>query len=121
MRNNAALVVGTTCLLLGCFGSGPTSTTYSGSAPRSDAVLREAERDLGCPLAQLRITQETNRRYVNEIAFRFVVEGCGERAGYVEECAMVGDTKPPGWTEVNGSLACRDVLVTRVRLAPSVP
>lgn len=117
MRN---VLAAATLALAACFSSGPTSPTYSGGrAPRSDGVLREAERDLGCPLAQLRVVTETGRRFLNETKFRFVVEGCGERTGYVEECDLVGAPPPAGWTTIDGSLACRWLLVTRLPLAPA--
>ncbi len=52
---------------------------------------------------------------MNETAFRFVIEGCGQRAGYVESCIL--DDKPrPGFTTIDGSLACRWIMVTRVSL-----
>lgn len=105
-------------LVTGCFSSGRTDATFTGRSPRSDAALRAAERDLGCPLSSLHVEAETGRRYLNESAFRFVIDGCGERAGYVEICDLVGDPTPPGWTSVDGTLACRYLLVTRVRLLP---
>jgi len=103
----------------GCFSSGRTDPTFTGQSPRSDAVLRAAAADLGCPLTSVHIEAETNRKYVNESAFRFVIEGCGERAGYVETCELVGEPAPRGWISVDGSLACRYLLVSRVRLAPA--
>ncbi len=106
-------------VLAGCtfVSSGPTSATHSaGRAPRTDAVLEQASRELPCPVQDLRVVLETRRRYANETAFRFVIEGCGQRLGYVEECDLVGEPTPPGWRQVDGSLACRDVLVTRLDL-----
>jgi hypothetical protein len=108
-------------LVAGCFSSGRTDPTFTGRSPRSDAALRTAAGDLGCPLPSLRIEAETGRRYINETAFRFVIEGCGERGGYVEACELVGEPTPPGWTSIDGSLACRYLLVSRVRLAPPAP
>lgn len=115
MALRALVVVLLAAASSGCFSAGSASARYTGSSPRSDAALREAERDLGCPIAQLRIVVETGRRYVNESSFRFVIEGCGERAGYVEECELVGSSAPAGWTTIDGALACRYLLVTRVR------
>jgi hypothetical protein len=114
----AALALLMSTFTTACFSSGPTSPVYTGATPRTDIVLRTAEADLGCPLASLRVVTQTRREYLNETAFRFVVEGCGERAGYVEACDIVGEPPPAGWSTVSGSLACRDLLVTRVRLAP---
>ena len=107
-------------LVAGCFSSGRTDPTFTGRSPRSDAVLRVAAGDLGCPLTSVHVEAETGRRYINETAFRFVIEGCGERAGYVEICDLVGEPAPPGWAPVDGSLACRYLLVSRVRVTPAV-
>lgn len=112
------MVLALALALAGCFSSGRSSSTFTGQSPRSDAVLNAAARDLGCPLASVHVEAETMRKYLNEAAFRFVIEGCGERAGYVEICDLVGEPTPPGWTPVDGSLACRYLLVTRVRIAP---
>jgi hypothetical protein len=111
-----ALLATTACA---CGALGPTSALYTGTSPRSDAVLTEAARDLACPLKDLRVVRETGRRFRNETAFRFVVEGCGERGGYVEECDLVGEPTPPGWSPMDGALACRYLLVTRLRIAPA--
>ncbi|MCA9589908.1 MAG: hypothetical protein KC657_31605, partial [Myxococcales bacterium] len=123
IRPRAARTAGAACvasaLLVGCFSSGPTSATFTGQSPRSDAVLQVAARDLQCPLASLRVDAETRRRYLNETAFRFVVEGCAQRAGYVEACDLVGDAPPAGWVTIDGSLACRYILVTHLTLAPA--
>jgi hypothetical protein len=107
--------------VVGCFSSGRTDATFTGRSPRSDAALHAAAVDLGCPLTSVHVEAETGRRYLNETAFRFVIDGCGERAGYVEICDLVGDPAPPGWTSVDGSLACRYLLVSRVRVAPVAP
>lgn len=105
-------------LVAGCFSTGRTDPVFTGRSPRSDAALRSAAADLGCPLTSLRVEAETARKYINEAAFRFVVAGCGERVGYVEACDLVGEPPPPGWTTIDGSLACRYLLVSRVRLGP---
>jgi hypothetical protein len=105
-------------LATGCFSTGRTDATFTGRSPRSDAVLREAATDLACPLASLHVEAETERRYIGESAFRFVVEGCGERAGYVEVCDVVSGPASPGWTTIDGPLVCRYLIVTRVRLTP---
>jgi hypothetical protein len=119
MSTSRSHIVGACLALLaaGCFSSGRTSATFTGQSPRSDAVLRTAASDLACPLTSVHVEAETGRRYLNETAFRFVIEGCGERVGYVEACDLVGEPAPPGWTPIDGSLACRYLLVSRVRLA----
>lgn len=100
----------------GCFGSGMESAALrTGRNPRSDGVLDMASKETGCAAEQLRIVAETVRRYVNETAFRFVVEGCGERLGFVEQCDL--GTRPDA-VAVNDSLSCRYFLVTRVSTAP---
>lgn len=104
--------------LSGCFSAGGSEPTFSGGrAPRTDAVLAQASTDLECPTASLRIVVETNRRFLNESAFRFVVEGCGERAGYVEQCELEREDLERGFRRVSDHLSCRNVLVTRVRIA----
>ena len=118
---NTFHVAGAAVLLAGCFSLGPSSPTFSGGrAPRTDLVLEQAAKDLPCPVGDLRIVVETPRRYLNEAAFRFVVEGCGERLGYVESC-VVFDAPPADYRVIDGSLACRDVLVTRLRLTAPAP
>lgn len=104
----------------GCFGSGMESASHrTGQNPRSDGVIDTATRDTGCPSTDLRIVAETGRRYVNETSFRFVVEGCGERFGYVERCE-IGSAGPQS-VAVNDSLACSFLLVTRLQLRPPTP
>jgi hypothetical protein len=101
----------------GCFGSGMESAARrTGQNPRSDGVLDLASKETGCPVNDLRIVAETGRRYVNETAFRFVLEGCGERFGFVEQCE-VGSAGGDA-IAVNDSLSCRFLLVTRLSLAP---
>lgn len=103
-------------LVAGCVSPGPSSPTHTGGrAPRTDLVLEQASRDLPCPLGDLRVVVETQRRYLNEAGFRYVVEGCGERLGYVETCELL-DPVPPDYRVIDGALACRDLLVTRLRL-----
>ena len=104
----------------GCSSNLRTATVFTGRHPRSDAVLREAVRDLACPMEALRIVAETSRRTVNESAFRFVVEGCGARASYVEECDFV-ETIEPGWTLIEPGFASRDVLFTKLSITPPPP
>jgi hypothetical protein len=105
--------------MTGCFGSGMESAAHrTGQNPRSDGVLDVAAAETGCVASNLRIVAETNRRYVNETAFRFILEGCGERFGYAEQCDL--GLTGPGVVPVNDSLGCRYLLVTRVRL-PNAP
>src|SRR5690349_5355968 len=105
-----------------CFSTGRSEPTYTGTGetPRTDGALKTASQDLGCPLKDLRIEAETVRRYVNETAFRYVIEGCGERAGYVESCDLF-EKPQPGYITIDGSLACRFILVTRMSLAAPRP
>jgi hypothetical protein len=93
-----------------------SSAHRTGQNPRSDGVLDLAAGETGCPVNELRIVAETGRRYVNETAFRFVLEGCGERLGFVEQCDL--GLSGPGAVAVNDSLACRYLLVSRVPLRP---
>ncbi|MDF2695251.1 MAG: hypothetical protein K0S65_3634 [Labilithrix sp.] len=114
--------VAVTCVVavVGCFGSGMESASQrTGRNPRSDGVLDQAARETGCPVNDLRIVAETGRRYVNETAFRFVLEGCGERLGFVEQCEL--DSSGPGTVAVNDSLGCRYILVSRLPLRPTPP
>lgn len=106
--------------MVGCFGSGMESASRrTGENPRSDGVIDVASRDTGCPASELRIVAETGRRYVNETAFRFVLEGCGERLGYLERCEL---GHAAGAVAVNDSLGCTYLLVTRLSLrAPPAP
>jgi hypothetical protein len=104
-------------LTIGCFGSGMGSAArHTGQNPRSDTVIAVAARETGCSTQELRIVIETGRRYVNETAFRFVLEGCGERLGFVEQCDL--GEPGPGAVAVNDSIACRYVLVSRLPLGP---
>jgi hypothetical protein len=102
--------------LASCVGPPPAPIKYGRENPRADIALRTAARDLGCPLEELRIEAVTNHRYVNETGFRYVVEGCGERAGYIESCELVGSPPPEGWATAEGDIACKDILMTRLRL-----
>ncbi|MBX3198352.1 MAG: hypothetical protein KF894_09500 [Labilithrix sp.] len=114
-----AILLASVLATTACVNPAPRPVAYTGQDPKSDLALRTAARDLGCPLEELQIIASANHRYVNEAAFRWVIEGCGERAGYFEICELLADPIPPGWTAVDGSLACRDLLMTRVHLAPA--
>jgi len=108
-------------VVVGCGGPPPMPTKFVPGRNRpADIALHVASRDLGCPLEQLQLVSQANRRYVNESAFRYVIEGCGERAGYYETCDLITtEPLPPGWYATNDSpLACRDLLMTRIRIAP---
>lgn len=102
----------------GCVSSMRSANVYTGRHPRSDAVLLQASRELACPLGGLRIVAETSRRAINETALRFVVEGCGVRGSYVEECDLIAGAPEPGWTIVEDTIACRDFLVAKLPLQP---
>ena len=101
-----------------CFSTGRSEPTYTGTGetPRTDGALKTAANDLQCPLKEVHIEVETVRRYVNESAFRYVIEGCGQRAGYVESCDLF-DKPMPGYTTIDGTLLCKWVLVSRVSLS----
>lgn len=102
-----------------CSSNLRTARVFTGRHPRSDAVLREAVRDLSCPMESLRIVAEADHKFANESAFRFVVEGCSARASYLEECDFV-ESVQPGWTLVEAGFACRDVLFAKLPM-PSNP
>ncbi len=126
-RSNARMatltfaLVGLLPLVAGCFGSGMASASQrTGHNPRSDGVLDIAAVEARCPVTELRIVAETGRRYLNETAFRFVVEGCGVRLGFVEACDL--GAAGPGDVAVNDSIACRYLLVSRLSLVtPAAP
>lgn len=100
-------------LATGCFGGGMESAPVrTGQNPRTDGVIDTVSVETGCPAGEVRIVAETVRRYVNETAFRFVAEGCGERFGLVEQCAL--NSLGPGSVAINDSLSCRFFLVSRV-------
>lgn len=106
--------------LAGCFGAGmETAAQRTGRNPRSDGVIDTAAGETGCPVDALRIVGETSRKYLNETAFRFIVEGCGERFGFAEQCGL--DLSGKGVIPVNDSLGCRYLLVTRVPLRAATP
>lgn len=67
-------------------------------------VLRTAAGDLACPAVEVVLRLE--RRYANTAVPRYVVEGCGKRALYVETC----EDYP----------RCRYLVVSVVPLAPPV-
>jgi hypothetical protein len=116
MRGAVVLV----CMIVfgGCFAGGMESNPiYTGKNPRTDGVLEVAARETSCSVSNLRIVAETGRKYVNETAFRFVIEGCGERLGFIEQCAL--HSLGPESVVVNDSLSCRYLLVSRVPLRPS--
>jgi hypothetical protein len=51
---------------------------------RAEAVLRAASRDLGC--GGVEIVMTFRREYANNAQPRYVVQGCGKRAVYAEDC-----------------------------------
>ncbi|MBN9162814.1 MAG: hypothetical protein BGO98_03865 [Myxococcales bacterium 68-20] len=104
-----------------CTSPPPQPVKYAGKSSKADIALQTAARDLGCPIEELSVIGESRRRYINESSFRWVIEGCGERAGYFETCELLEAPIPAGWTIVEGELACRNVLMTRIRIAPAPP
>jgi hypothetical protein len=111
-------------MMLGCYaeaGAGLGGPSGRGGQPQADLALGTASKDLGCPRAELHIALTLDRRLLNGNAIRYLIEGCGQRATYVESCYTGSDTpKGPGYTQVDGStpLFCRDFLVARVPLPP---
>ncbi len=69
---------------------------------RRAAAVATARRDLACDTAVIALALD--RRYMNSTTARYVVEGCGRRALYVEACEI-------------GPL-CRYLLVSVVAAAP---
>lgn len=112
MRSNPAPLFACLSLLFaGCAGG------YSGgaaggapAAPSSDTeegrralAERQATRELACDEAHVVAT--IDRRYANSASVRYVVEGCGHRALYVEDCSRES--------------TCRYLLVSVVPVAPA--
>lgn len=58
--------------------------------------------DLGCDAT--RVVATIDRRYANSTSVRYVVEGCGKRGLYVEDCTNTS--------------ACRYLLVSIVPIVP---
>jgi hypothetical protein len=69
--------------LLGCATSPPGLPPFAASATAT--VLATAGTDLGCPAERLAIALELYGT-VSKGTARFLVDGCGERALYVEAC-----------------------------------
>ena len=91
-----------------------SANTRTGHNPRSDRVIDLASAETGCAHGDLRIVLETDRRFLNETVFRFVLEGCGERLGFVEDCSA-SEPKPDA-VIVNDTISCRYVMVSRLPL-----
>jgi hypothetical protein len=117
--------------------AGPTACTagsaiplaYGGTESQVDVALQTAARDLSCSLDKVVVVAVLERRYANTATARFVIEGCGERALYVEQC-QIGEQTPDlarqGFHGFDGSLTslvCRYLLVSRVAipLGPTMP
>ncbi len=97
----------------GCFvANAPARGNDAHVAPSSDSedgrralAERAASNDLAC--AEAHVVATVDRRYANSTSVRYVVEGCGRRALYVEDCAQPD--------------ACRYLLVSLVSLSPRAP
>ena len=110
--------------LTGCGGRLPTATVYTGAGqnPGSDAALRSASRDLACPVGDLHIEATLTPRYDQTAALRFLIDGCGQRAGYVEDCEVTaGAPASLDAVRVSDVVWCRYLLVSRVSLRPASP
>lgn len=99
--------------------SGNEPRTYKGTNTRPDLALRTASEDLACPVASMLIATTLERRFSNTSAARYVIDGCGERALYVEQCE-ISDAAPSGegFHAVDGgsSVRCRFLIVSRVAI-----
>jgi hypothetical protein len=112
MRTPAGSFVAS-CLLCSaaCFGGYATGGTPGApAAPTSDSeegrralAERSAMRELACD--EVRIVATIDRRYANAASVRYVIEGCGHRALYVEDCSRES--------------SCRYLLVSVVPVAPA--
>ena len=110
--------------LTGCGGRLPTARVYTatGENPGSDAALRSAARDLACPLGELHVEATLVPRYDQNAALRFLIDGCGQRASYVEDCEVTsGAPASPDAVRVSDVVWCRYLLVSRVSLRPEPP
>jgi hypothetical protein len=87
-----------------------SATSVAGSDERARIVLDVAARDLACPRDSVALAMTLDRHDEGSFSLRYLVEGCGTRALYGEDC-----THPD---------TCRYVLVSRMpvddleRLAP---
>jgi hypothetical protein len=107
-----AVAVTVTGCATGTAGSQPASVT---SAPA--AVLTTASDDLQCPARDLAIALQLGGPVGRGYA-RFLVDGCGERALYIESCV----SEPPDarWVripEYGSSTFCRYLIASRLRFA----
>ena len=93
------------------------------AAARDRAVIATAAGDLGCDSLRI-VSGIDGGRALNGTYLRYVVEGCGQRALYLERCAF-----PPGQVSVvavdTASIACEYLLVSTMPLgarhAPAAP
>ena len=74
----------------------------SSDADRGRQVLDAAARDLQCPRGEVAVAMTFDRRFGNSFSLRYLVEGCGTRALYGEDCQQMD--------------ACEYVLVSRTSL-----
>ena len=86
-------------LLTSAAAAGPTTNT---DADREQTVLDLAARDLACPRGEVSIAMTLDRRYANGYSLRYVVDGCGTRALYAEDCRQMS--------------ACRYLIASRMAL-----
>ncbi len=107
-------------LLAACkLSSGNEPRTYQGTNQRADVALRTASEDLGCAVETMLIATTLERRFSNTSVARYVIEGCGERALYVEQCETSEQPSGEGFQPVLGgspSFRCRYLMVSRVAI-----
>jgi hypothetical protein len=56
---------------------------------RGDKVLDVAARDLECARTDVAIVMTFDRRFGNSYSLRYLVDGCGQRALYGEDCSKM--------------------------------
>lgn len=117
----AIVAVGGLCgPLAGCkLSSGNEPRSYQGTNQRADVALRTASEDLGCAVESMMIATTLERRLSNSSVARYVIEGCGERALYVEQCESSDEPSGEGFQPVQGapsSFRCRYLIVSRVAI-----
>lgn len=103
----ASCLLGSAACLGGCATGGalgaPVAPTSDSEEGRRALAERSAARELACD--EVRIVATLDRRYANSASVRYVIEGCGHRALYVEDYSR--------------ETSCRYLLVSVVPVAPA--
>jgi hypothetical protein len=76
------------------------------------AVLDVAANDLACPRSSVAVAMKLDRRFANGVSLRYIVEGCGTRALYAEDCSRSSTCEY--------ALASRQSLDTVTPIGPAV-